>query len=254
MTGARLDVEDLAVALGGRRVLEGVSISVPPGRFAAVVGPNGSGKTTFIRALYRSVAPAAGRVRIDGADVANLSRGALGRTVAVLRQEGAPPFDFTVAELVAMGRSPFKGLLEPDDADDAARVADCLALCDLEALAGRSFSTLSGGEQQRVLLARALAQQPQVLLLDEPTNHLDLFHQLDLLGRVRTLGCTVVAALHEIALADRFADQVLLLDHGRAVAEGAPADVLTPERLGEVFRVAARRVEGGFVFAPRGAR
>ncbi len=245
MKQVKLQVQGLQVSLSGRRILQDVGLSVSRGRFCAVVGPNGSGKTTLIRSLYRSLSPDAGSVRIDDQDLKDLPRAELARRVAVLRQEPDLSFDFSALELVLMGRSPFKGLLEPDREADLEAAKDCLRACDAESFAERGFLTLSGGEKQRVLGARSLAQQPGLLLLDEPTNHLDLYHQLDILHRVRNLGCTVVAALHDLQLAHTFADQVVVLSAGRVLADGPPDEALTPQRIREVFNVRARRVEEG---------
>ncbi len=248
---APIEVRDLAVDLGGRRILDGVTFSVDEGAFSVVVGPNGSGKTTLIRSLYRAVGRAGGSIELDGVSVDALDRRALGRKIAVLRQEPELAFDFLVEELVMMGRSPYQGLFDPDSRDDREIVERSLELTDALTLRRRNYSTLSGGERQRVLLARALAQRPRILLLDEPTNHLDVRHQLDVLGRVRELGLTVLAALHDLNLADRFSTQVLVLDGGRTVASGPPKEVLTPERIGATFGVSAVRLahERGTVLA-----
>jgi iron complex transport system ATP-binding protein len=246
-----IDVRDLSVDLGGKRILDGISFGVEEGSFHAVVGPNGSGKTTLIRSLYRAIDRASGTIRIDGAPIETFDRRALARTIAVLRQEPDLAFDFLVEELVMMGRSPYKNLFDPDREEDREIVRRALELTDVADLGRRNFTTLSGGERQRVLLARALAQRPRILLLDEPTNHLDIRHQLDVLRRVRELGLTVLAALHDLNLADRFATSVLLLDRGRAVAEGPPEVVLTPERIRQIFGVSALRLahERGGVLA-----
>lgn len=243
-----IEVEDLVVALGDRDVLNGVSLSVPAGSFVAVVGPNGSGKTTLIRALFRAVPARSGRVRIDGRDLVAFERRDLARTVAVLRQETALEFEFTVRELVMMGRSPYKRILDSDGPEDRAIVDAALDETETLELADRSFLTLSGGEKQRVLLARALAQRPKVLLLDEPTNHLDVRHRLQILGLVKSLGVTVLAALHDLSLADRFADGVVMLDRGRVHAAGAPADTITDANVRAVFGVVARRAGGVLAF------
>jgi iron complex transport system ATP-binding protein len=229
--------------------LEGVSLSVAEGAFSVVVGPNGSGKTTLIRSLYRAIDRTDGAIRIDGTSIDALDRRALGRKIAVLRQEPDLAFDFLVEELVMIGRSPYKELFDPDLHEDREIVDRALELTDAANLKHRNFATLSGGERQRVLLARALAQRPRILLLDEPTNHLDVRHQLDVLRRVRELGLTVVAALHDLNLADRFATDVAMLDRGRLVACGAPEDVLTADRIRATFGVSAIRVEDPRVLA-----
>ncbi len=241
-------VEGLVVGFRDRDVLDGVSLEVPEGAFVAVVGPNGSGKTTLIRTLYGALTPRAGAVRIDGRPIASYDRRELARTVAVLRQEGGLEFDFLVREIVMMGRSPYKRMLDSDGPEDEAIVAAALAETDTAQLADRSFATLSGGERQRVLLARAIAQRPRVLLLDEPTNHLDVRHRLEILGFVKSQGFTVLAALHDLSLADRFADGVVMLNRGRVHAAGTPAETITDAHVRAVFGVVARRVGGVLAF------
>jgi iron complex transport system ATP-binding protein len=243
--GAAIRAERLSVVLGGATVLDDVSLDVEEGGFSVVLGPNGSGKTTLIRTLYRAIDPSAGTVEVFGRRIDAVPRRELARTLAVLRQEPELEFEFVVEELVMIGRSPHKGLFDGNGPEDRAIVREALELTDAAHLAGRLFSTLSGGEKQRVLLARALAQRPRILLLDEPTNHLDVQHQLDILARVKGLGLTVVAALHDLALADAFATDVVILDRGRIFARGAPRDVLTPERIARVFGVTAERVGSG---------
>jgi iron complex transport system ATP-binding protein len=246
---AVVKIEDLAVDLGGRPILRGVSLEAKEGGLLAVVGPNGSGKTTLLRTIYRAVRPLSGRVLLDGRDVADLDQRAIGRAVGVLRQEASPPFDFGVEELVMMGRSPYKSLLDADTAEDHAIVRRSLELTDTLPLARRSFLTLSGGERQRVLLARALAQKPRILLLDEPTNHLDVRHQLDVLDCVKRLGITVIAALHDLNLALSFAAEAVVLCEGRVDASGSPETVLDPERIRRVFGVEVRRADGVLAFS-----
>lgn len=237
-----LEIEGLAVDLRGRRVLEGVSLVAPRGEFLVIAGPNGSGKTTLIRAIDRAVPRAAGTIRVDGEPIDALDQRALARKVAVLRQEGGGGFGLRVEELVLMGRSPYKRWFSPDDAEDRRIAREALAMTDCAGLGERPFATLSGGEKQRVLLARALAQAPSLLLLDEPANHLDVRHQLEILARVKTLGVTVVAALHDLNLAATFASSVLLLREGRIFAQGAAQDVFAPEHVRAVFGVEAEHL------------
>ncbi len=239
------DAQDLGVRLGARadarEVLAGVTFSVAAGEAVALVGPNGAGKTTLLRALAGLV-PHTGSLRLDGWPVRRIDARARARRVALVRQQTALGVDFTVREVVAMGRAPhvdWAGRLGPADrtAVDAALVAT-----DLTGFADRSVRRLSGGEQQRVNLAQALAQDTPALLLDEPTAHLDVRHQLDLLARARALadsGRTVVAALHDLERAAAFAGRVLVLDRGRLVADGPPAAVFTEALLGAVFGVRA---------------
>lgn len=205
-----------------------------------MLGPNGSGKTTLLRCLAGLLAPSAGRVLVDGADPHRTPPAALARRVALQAQDAGAALGFTVRDVVAMGRlahrrSPFAAA----GPEDRAIVADALQRLDLAPLADRPVERLSGGERQRVMIARALAQRPRVLLLDEPTNHLDVHHRFAVLDLVRALGITVVATLHDIELAARWCDRILLLEGGRLQADDAPERALTPERLTRIYRVAA---------------
>ncbi len=242
MTEPILDVRGLSVTIGDKRIVHDVSFTVNVGGFTALMGPNGSGKTTCLRAIYGALPPTGGAVTLMGEDALAMRPGVRARKVAVLRQEPRMDFEFLVHEVVAMGRSPHKRLLEPDGVDDRRIVEEALRLTDAAHLEHRTFVTLSGGEKQRVLLARAIAQEPKLLILDEPTNHLDLSHQLAIMRCVRELGVSVLAALHDPNLALRFADRAVILDDGARAAEGPVDDVLVPDVLGPVFGVTAERV------------
>ncbi|HEX8387170.1 MAG TPA: ABC transporter ATP-binding protein [Rubricoccaceae bacterium] len=235
------DARDLGVRLGARDALVGVTVAVAAGEAVALVGPNGAGKTTLLRALA-GLLPHSGTLDLHGRPVRAWDARARAREVALVRQQTALAVDFTVAEVVALGRAPHVGWTDRLGPADRAAVDAALAATDLTAFAGRSVRRLSGGEQQRVLLAQALAQDTPALLLDEPTAHLDVRHQLDLLARVRALadaGRTVVAALHDLDRAAAFAGRLLVLDAGRLVADGPPGTVLTPALLADVFGVHA---------------
>jgi len=238
----RLVLDGVHVELGGRDVVSGADLTAEAGEFVGLVGPNGCGKSTLLRTLYRALRPAAGLISLDGDDLSRLtSREAAWRT-AVLAQEGPPDFDFTVREVVAMGRIPHKGPLDRDNAEDH-RICDAaLDRVGMGASATRTFGTLSGGERQRVLIARALAQQSRLLLLDEPTNHLDIRYQLEVLHLVRDLGLTTVAALHDLNHAAAFCDRLYVMAGGRLVVGGPPDDVLTGDRIAHVFGVRAHRL------------
>jgi iron complex transport system ATP-binding protein len=236
--------EGLGVALGGRPILHDLAFAIPHGARVGLLGPNGAGKTTLIRTLA-GLLPHAGRLDLFGRPLPGWPDRARARTVAVVRQQAALDFDFTVEEVVMLGRAPHRSWLAGPTAEDHAAVARALAATDLDALAGRSVLTLSGGERQRVLLAQALAQDAPVLLLDEPTAHLDVHHQYDLMDRVAALeDRTVVAAFHDLAFAARYAGRLLVLHEGRLAADGPPAEVLTPALLRRVFRMDAE-VEAG---------
>ncbi|WP_143532555.1 heme ABC transporter ATP-binding protein [Saccharothrix sp. ALI-22-I] len=219
-------------------ILHGIDLHAPAGEVHGIVGPNGSGKSTTLRCVYRALEPSGGVVRLDGRDIAGTKIRDTARDLAALTQDSHVEFDFTVAEVVAMGRLPHR----TTPRTDAEIVAGALSRVDAEHLADRSFLSLSGGERQRVLIARALAQQPEVLVLDEPTNHLDISHQLAVLTVVRALDVTVLAVLHDLNLAAAYCDRLHVLDHGRVVRSGTPEEVLTPEVLHEVFHVRAHVV------------
>jgi iron complex transport system ATP-binding protein len=236
---ARIEVDDLHAALGGRPVLHGVSLTVQPGEVLGVLGPNGSGKSTLLRCIAGLLAPQRGRVRLDGDEVSRLPVRELARRLALQSQEAPAALGHSVRDVVEMGRLAHRRLFGADVAHDRQVVDDCLAQFDLLALADRVIDSLSGGERQRALIARALAQQPRGLLLDEPTNHLDVRHQFAVLDRVRTLGLTVVVTLHDLALAARVCDRIVLLREGRVAALGTPAEALTPERIAQVYGVGA---------------
>lgn len=231
----------VSFAAGGRLLVDGVSLTLAPGRLVGLVGPNGAGKSTLLRLLNGLLAPAAGSVWLAGADLARLTPAQVARQVARVPQALPGDLDFTALEMVLMGRYAHTpgGREGPADAA-AARAA--LAATGTAHLAERPYGTLSGGERQRVAVARALAQAPRFLLLDEPTAALDLRHQLAVLAAVRRLtdrGVAALAALHDLSLAARFCDELLLLHAGRAVAAGPPAAVLRPELLRRVYGVEA---------------
>ncbi|HUP22631.1 MAG TPA: ABC transporter ATP-binding protein [Thermoanaerobaculia bacterium] len=210
------------------------------GELVALVGPNGAGKTTLLRLMAGVWAPSEGAMRLDGADLHTLPRRRLARRIAYVPQSSTPALDFTVSELVAMGRYAHQGWLGAPAPRDHERVRAALERCDAAHLAGRSAAHLSGGELQRVLIARCLATEAEILVLDEPTANLDVAHVLEimeLLAELAGAGRGVVLALHDLALARRFADRVALLAGGRLVAAGPAGDVLSAERVEQVFGV-----------------
>ncbi|MDT8369363.1 MAG: ABC transporter ATP-binding protein [Longimicrobiales bacterium] len=218
--------------------LEGVDISVAPGSLHAVLGPNGSGKSTLMRALLGVIALEEGEVRIGDRPLAGWRRRELAREVAAVAQSEAMPFPMTVRELVGMGRYMHLGPLEHERAEDRKAVVEALERCDAVHLADRAVQTLSGGELQRVRIARALAQHPHALILDEPTAALDIRHEMGILGVLRgatECGITVVWITHHLDLAARYADRILLLREGTVRARGTPEEVITAEHLERVY-------------------
>jgi iron complex transport system ATP-binding protein len=236
---SQLIVDGVSVEIEGRRLVDQVLLDVAPGQFVGLVGPNGSGKSSLLRTIYRVLKPSAGRIVHLGDEVWKVSARQAARRMAVVAQERMGEFDFTVDEIVMMGRTPHKRLLDTDTAADRELVERCLGQVAMRHCAGRLFQSLSGGEKQRVLVARALAQQAEFLVLDEPTNHLDIRHQLELLELIGRLGTTTLAALHDLNLAARYCDRLAMLCEGRLVAVGPPAEVLTAERISAVYGVEA---------------
>jgi iron complex transport system ATP-binding protein len=232
-----IELDGVRAAYGDSPVLSGVSLDVRRGETLALVGPNGAGKTTLLRTINGLVTPDAGTVTVDGRRVDRLGARDLARLVATVPQETAVSFEFTVRELVAMGRTPYRSRFGGETPEDRAAVEDALARTDTAALADRPIGAVSGGERSRVLLARALAQETPALLLDEPTASLDINHQVRTLSLAAGLDRTVVAAIHDLNLAARFADRIALLADGDLAAVGAPAAVLTAERLRSAFGV-----------------
>lgn len=222
-----------------RDALGDVSLAVRPGELHALLGPNGSGKTTLLRLALGVIAPTAGTVEVEGRSAAEWDRRALARAAAVVPQREESAFPQRVRDAVMLGRYPHLSRFGAPSAADRAIVERALVQCDAAALADRWLTTLSGGEYQRVRLARALAQEPRLLVLDEPTASLDVRHEMELFERIRALvdaqGLAAVLITHHVNLASRFADQVLLLSDGRVAASGSPAHVLTRETVERVF-------------------
>jgi len=234
----RISIEDLGFAYDGRPVLAGISLEVEEGKILALVGPNGSGKTTLLRNIAGVLHPSAGIVYLDLKELEKFTPRELARHLAAVEQERQVGFDFTVRELVELGRLPHLGRLQRLGAKDREAVRRAMELTQVEEFAERPISQLSGGERQRVFLAIALAQEPKVLLLDEPTAHLDINYQIELMEIVRRrarAGLTVVMALHDLNLAAYYADRLALLHRGRITALGRPAEVLTPQNIKRTF-------------------
>ncbi|TAM09594.1 MAG: heme ABC transporter ATP-binding protein [Nevskiaceae bacterium] len=235
----KLKTTDLCFSVPGRRLLAAANLQVAAGEVAGLVGPNGSGKSTLLKNLCRVLTPESGAVYIDGKDARAFSHRAMAREMAVVGQQTAVDYAFSVREIVLMGRAPHLRALDGETTEDFAMAQQALEKVGLQAYADRDVTTLSGGEKQLVLIARALAQDAGLLLLDEPTNHLDVHHQLQFLELVRSLGRTVVVALHDLNLAARYCDRIHVIEGGHIVAHGTPEAVLTPALLHRVFHVQA---------------
>lgn len=242
MNASTLSAESIRVGYPGRTVIDGLDLTVPTGRFTAIVGPNACGKSTLLRALGRMLRPAAGRVLLDGKAIGGLRSKEFARRVGLLPQSPVTPDAITVGDLVARGRYPHQSLLRQWSDDDERIVADALEEVGMRALSDRMVDELSGGQRQRVWIAMALAQETGILLLDEPTTFLDIAHQIDVLelcARLTGHGRTVVAVLHDLNLAARYADHMVAMHDGSIIAEGTAADVVTPEMLHTAYALEA---------------
>ncbi len=259
--GTRLAAEQLAVRYGNREIVSGLDLVVPDGGFTVIIGPNGCGKSTLLRALARMIRPHSGRVLLGDRDLAGQRTRAIARSIGTLAQAPATPAAITVADLVARGRNPHQSLLRQWSPGDEAAVAAALSEVGMDAHADRLVEELSGGQRQRAWIAMALAQETPILLLDEPTTYLDIAHQIDVLdlcSRLHAAGRTLVAVLHDLNLAARYASHIVAMRDGAIVAEGAPERVITAGLLREVFDLDARVIPdpetGSPLIVPRDRR
>lgn len=242
-----LRVEDVGLSLGEQCVLRGVSLEVRAGEIVGLLGPNGAGKTSLLRVACGVRAPDTGSVRWHGRLLSEWTRRELAQHIAVVPQEFHVPFSFRAGEVVLMGRAPYQGWFGLESSADVRLAVDALERMGIAHLADRSIGDLSGGERQLVLIARALVQEPDCLLLDEPTAFLDLRHRIEVLGAVRELagrGCAVLLVSHDLSLAARSCDRLVLLADGSVALEGTPHEVLDPAGLRRVFGFEAQVLEG----------
>lgn len=235
----QLNVRDLSYSYSEENTIDEVCLDVQDGEFVGLIGPNGSGKSTILKNVYRSLTPDNGCIMLDGEELAKMSFRQSALRQAVVGQENEVPFDFLVEEIVAMGRSPHKKLFDADSAEDKKIVGDALSYLGMSNMARRSYQNISGGEKQRVLIARAIAQQTELMILDEPTNHLDISYQLQIFDLVKQLGVTVFSAIHDLNLAAMYCDRIIALKNGRVVTSGTPEEVLTAQTIHDIFGVEA---------------
>lgn len=236
----KLNAENVSVDIDGKNIVKGITMEAGEGKFVGIIGPNGSGKSTFLKSLYRVLNPSTGQFYLDDELISSMPYKTSAQKMAVVTQHNYYNFDFTVSEVVLMGRAPHKKKLERDSAEDYRIVNESLEKVDMLEFKNRVFSTLSGGEQQRIILARALAQDTKCLILDEPTNHLDIKHQLKIMDLSKKLGVTVVAALHDLNIAATYCDYLYVLKEGSVVSDGNPRDILTEKLIQEVYEVNAK--------------
>ncbi len=233
----RMETQELSVTLGHREIVHQACVQVRSGEFVGLIGPNGSGKTTLLKSIYRVLKPSGGTVLLDGQNLQSVSHRESAKSMGVVSQFTNLSFDFTVEDVVLMGRAPHKSPFSRDTKEDFQIVEDCLRRVDMLEFRDRSFLTLSGGEKQRILLARALAQQVKLLVLDEPTNHLDIKYQLQILDVVKGENIGVLAALHDLNLTLMYCTYLYVLKEGEVVARGRPEEIITRELVREVYEV-----------------
>ncbi|EGQ25224.1 iron(III) ABC superfamily ATP binding cassette transporter, ABC protein [Sporosarcina newyorkensis 2681] len=234
-----IQAKNICFSVPEKQILHDISFSLEQGKLIGIIGPNGSGKSTMLKIIYRYLKQTSGSVTLYEKEMDHMTQKKIAQEMAVVSQETPVLFDFTVKDLVMMGRTPYKQWLAKDSKEDFAIVEESMQLANVLYLKDRTLGQLSGGEKKRVMLARALAQQAKILILDEPTNHLDIEHQLQLMDLVKELPITIIAALHDLNLAASYCDELLLMREGTLHMKGTPEQVLTKETIKQVFQVQA---------------
>ncbi|MGN0288544.1 MAG: ABC transporter ATP-binding protein [Lachnospiraceae bacterium] len=231
----KLRVEELSVTISNKRIIENISLSVDRYPFVGLLGPNGSGKSTLLRSIYRVLKPSGGRIYFGETPSQDIGNKELFKKVAVVGQFNTMNFDFSVMEMVMMGRIPHLGMLQAESERDYRIGEEALEKVGMREHRHRKYSSLSGGEKQRVILARAIVQEPRLLILDEPTNHLDVYYQLQLLSIIKELKIHTIAALHDLSLASQFCDYFYIMKKGNICYQGTPEQVLTKKMVKDVY-------------------
>ncbi len=232
-----LKIENLTFSYHKKKLIEDISFNVDKGEFVGIIGPNGSGKSTILKNIYRALTPDSGSILIDGENLTKMPYKKSAKKMAVVGQELDLNFDFLVEEIVAMGRHPHKKLFDIDDEKDKQIINNALVSLGIEDMAKRSYLNLSGGEKQRVIIARAITQESNFLILDEPTNHLDISYQMQIFELIKSLNVTVLSAIHDLNLAALFCDRLIVLKEGKIILEGTPVEVLTSENIYNIYGV-----------------
>ena len=232
-----LKISDLCYSVEQTDIITDICLEIQSGEFVGLVGPNGSGKSTLLKTVYKLLKPQKGAVLLDGQNLLGLSNKEAARELAVVAQESGGGFEFTVEEIVMMGRHPYKTLFESDSTLDEEIVSRCLQRVGMFSMKDRSFTNLSGGEKQRVLIARALVQDTSFLILDEPTNHLDIGYQIGIMDLIKSIGITTFAAIHDLNIAAMYCDRVIILKDGQIINSGSPRDIFTAELILDLFGI-----------------
>ena len=235
----KVQVKNLKFSIDKKEILNDISFDVPKGAFIGIIGPNGSDKSTLLKNIYRLYKPSSGNILLDNKELSKMKDKDCAKEIAVLAQESNSQFDFTVEQIVKMGRYPYKSMFEDYSKKDLQMVRDMLKKVGLDGYSDRSFSNLSGGEKQRTLIARALVQNTDFLILDEPTNHLDIGYQIQLMDLVRSLNITTLSAIHDMNIASMYCDYLIVMKAGKIINFGTVEEVITSEMLKNVFGVNA---------------
>lgn len=233
----RMQINGITYSYDDKEAISKVDICVEKGEFVGIIGPNGSGKSTVLKNAYRAIVPDDGEILLDGENLVKMKYKETARKMAVVGQENKIPFDFSVEEMVAMGRTPHKKLFDIDTKEDKYIVHHALEHVGMEDKAKKHYQNLSGGEKQRVLLARTIAQESDFFILDEPTNHLDINYQMQIFDFIKRLKVTVLSAIHDLNMAALYCDRIYVMKNGEIVYNGTPEEVLTEEIIYEVFGV-----------------
>lgn len=235
----KIVLQDVAMSFAERVVLQDISLDISENKFTGIIGPNGSGKSTLLKCIYRVLKPDEGIICLDGKNLQDYSIKETAQKQAVLAQSNSYNFDFEVLDFVLMGRTPYKNTMDRDTLEDYTLAKENLKIVGMERYMNSNLSVLSGGEQQRVLLARALTQNTKCLLLDEPTNHLDIKYQLEIFNIIKNKGFTVVAIMHDLNMAAMYCDEIVALKEGKIMKKGLCEEIFTPEFINEIFEVKA---------------
>lgn len=235
-----ISVQDLDFSFGDKKILENICLNIKKKEFVGLIGPNGSGKSTLLKCIYRTLKPDEGTVSLEDRLIQTFTLRETAKMMAVVAQHNETRFDFTVLEMVLLGRSPHKKFMERDNERDYLLAEEALSKVGMSEFKSRSLNSLSGGEKQRIILARALVQETDCLILDEPTNHLDIRYQLQFMSIARELGITVVSAIHDLNIASLYCDKIYALKDGALLAWGTPQEVLTEENIAALYGVHAK--------------
>lgn len=232
-----LQVENVTIQIDNKDIVKSISLAAQTGDFIGLMGPNGSGKSTLLKAIYRTLQYKEGEILLNGKSIKVISLQETAKEMAVVGQFHSISFELSVLDIVLMGRSPHLKKWEKEQKEDYEKAWDALEKVGMAHAADRNFANLSGGEKQRVILARALTQEPKILILDEPTNHLDIKYQIQILSIVKKLGICVVAALHDLALATQFCTEIYIIKQGEIKAKGKPREIITPQMIKDIYDI-----------------